>query len=85
MCESNSRGPGFLAPVARKIIACKLDISVGMPGPHDFAVRDRRIRLVRQSVHRIPPYVFDDRETPLEKDGTATQYYCFYPAVKKYF
>src|SRR5579863_2199363 len=40
------------------------------------------IRQKRQSVHRIPPYVFDDRETPLEKDGTATQYYCFYPAVK---
>src|SRR5579863_1572710 len=31
------------------------------------------IRQKRQSVHRIPPYVFDDRETPLEKDGTATQ------------
>jgi len=43
------------------------------------------IRQKRQSVHRIPPYVFDDRETPLEKDGTATQYYCFYPAVKNNF
>ena len=37
-----------------------------MPGPHDFAVRERRIRLVR---HPRPPHpapnVRDDREAPL--------------------
>jgi len=38
------RGPGFLAPVARRSF-CPLGISVGMPGPHDFAVRNRIIRL----------------------------------------
>jgi hypothetical protein len=31
----------------------QVDISVGISGPHAFAVRDRRIRLVRHHVHRI--------------------------------
>jgi hypothetical protein len=30
-----------------------LDASVEASGPHDFAVRDTRIRLVRCCVHRI--------------------------------
>jgi hypothetical protein len=32
----------------------RLDISVGMSGRHDFAVRDRCVRLVHYRVHRIP-------------------------------
>ena len=32
----------------------KLSASPGAPGPHDFAVRDVLIRLVRHRVHRIP-------------------------------
>ena len=44
----------FLPPSLARSSPRKLGISVGMPGPHDFAVRDRRIRLVRQRVHRIP-------------------------------
>jgi hypothetical protein len=32
------RGPGFLAPVANRSFR-SLGISVGIPGPHDFAVR----------------------------------------------
>jgi hypothetical protein len=44
----------------------QLDISVEISGRHDFAVRDKRIRLVRRRVHRIPrPTFSDDRETPL--------------------
>jgi len=62
----------------------KLDASVGASGPHDFAVRFmRRSSARRQSVHRIPPHVRDDRETPLCRDGTESKYSCFYPAVKQ--
>jgi len=55
MCESNSRRAGLVASVA-----CgdhrKLDTSVGVSGRHDFAVRDRRIRLVRllRPPHLLP-------------------------------
>src|SRR5215475_11602663 len=40
--------PGFLATVARKMRKhlCGLSASVGAPRPHDFAVRDKIIRLV---------------------------------------
>jgi hypothetical protein len=45
-----------------------LDISVGISGPHDFAVRSGCVRL---SHHKRPPHpapnVRDDRETPLLK------------------
>jgi hypothetical protein len=44
----------------------QLDISVGISGPHDFAVRFQLARLAR---HKRPPHpvpnVRDDRETPL--------------------
>ena len=43
----------------------QLDASVGATGPHGFAVRGRRIRLMLRHVHRIPPHARDDRETPL--------------------
>ena len=50
----------------------ELDASVGASGPHDFAVR-KISALVRSAarVHRIPPRVRDDRETPLMWDETA--------------
>ena len=52
--------------------SAKLDASVGASGPHDFAVRLKRLSsLSAISVHRIPPHVRDDRETPLIWDGTA--------------
>jgi hypothetical protein len=51
--------------------SAKLDTSVGASGPHDFAVRlKRRSSLSAISVHRIPPHVRDDRETPLMWGGT---------------
>jgi hypothetical protein len=36
----------------------KLDTSVGVSGPHDFAVRNSRARLARCRVHRIPHPTF---------------------------
>jgi len=33
----------------------QLDTSVGVSGPHDFAVRFGIARLARRRVHRIPP------------------------------
>jgi hypothetical protein len=44
----------------------QLDASVEASGPHDFAVRVRRIRLAHQKRPSHPaPNVRDDREAPL--------------------
>jgi hypothetical protein len=52
--------------------SAKLDASVEASGPHDFAVRKlKRIRQSAARVHRIPPRVRDDRDTPLKWDETA--------------
>ena len=56
--------PGFFATVTRGLLR-KLDTSVGVSGPHAFSVRSSAVRQKRRRVHRIPPYVRDDRETPL--------------------
>ena len=49
-----------------------LDASVGASGPHGFAVRDPSAFVSSAiRVHRIPPRVRDDREPPLQRDGTA--------------
>ena len=49
----------------------KLDTSVEVSGPHDFAVRLSAARQEHIRVHRIPSRVRDDREPPLMWDGTA--------------
>ena len=46
-----------------------LNASVGASGPHDFAVRLSAVRQRHRHVHRIPPRVCDDRETPLRGTG----------------
>src|SRR5271167_2368565 len=54
--------------------------------PHDFAVRELR---PRQKRSLRPPHPALTSVTiakrPSRRDGTATQYYCFYPAVKNNF
>jgi hypothetical protein len=45
----------------------------------------RAVRPQHISVHRIPPRVRDDRDTPLEWDETKSLYCCFYPGVKRNF
>jgi hypothetical protein len=50
---------------------CKLDTSVGVSGPHGFAVRFSVVRLA--TLPRPPhpaPNVRDDRDTPLFRGGT---------------
>jgi len=55
-----------LSPSSAKIKFRRLDSSVEESGPHDFAVRERRVRLARRRVHRPPlPTFRDDRDTPL--------------------
>jgi hypothetical protein len=49
----------------------RLDAGVEASGPHDFAVREKRSRRQRCRVHRIPPRVRDDRDTPLDWGETA--------------
>ncbi|MGA9091151.1 MAG: hypothetical protein WB420_18825, partial [Bradyrhizobium sp.] len=61
----------FLPPSLSQVALRKLDTSVGVSGPHDFAVRLSAIRQKRIRVHRIPPRVRDDREPPLLWDGIA--------------
>jgi len=63
----------------------QLDSSVEESKPHDFAVRDRRLRLMRRSRPPHPaPNVRDDRETPLfVSTGQPTLYCCFYPIKKR--
>jgi hypothetical protein len=36
--------PGLIAPVTLRNVLAKLDLSVGRPGPHAFAVRLNRVR-----------------------------------------
>src|SRR3954447_2172486 len=63
-----SPATGSLATVIpeKPLASHELDTSVGVSGPHDFAVRNSRTRLVRCRVHRIPHPTFrDDREAPL--------------------
>ena len=57
--------PGLFATVASGYRFRRLDTSVGVSGPHDFAVRRSRSRQLRACVHRIQPRVRDVRETPL--------------------
>jgi hypothetical protein len=57
----------------------QLDASVGASGPHDFAVRVGALVRSAARVHRIPPRVRDDRETPLRGTGCESVYCCFYP------
>ena len=53
-----------------RIATRKLDAGVEASGPHDFTVRVSAVRQSRRRVHRIPPRVRDDRDTPLEWDET---------------
>ena len=62
----------LLSPSPREALAShELDTSVGVSGPHDFAVRYRRSSFAAIRVHRIPPHVRDDREPPLSSGETA--------------
>jgi hypothetical protein len=54
-----------------KLLPQNLNASVEASGPHDFAVRIRAVRQQHIRVHRIPPRVSDDRDTPLWWDETA--------------
>jgi hypothetical protein len=70
MCESNSRSPGFLATVAPKKLARSLLLENLTPasGCQDHTTSPSAGRTLVSSaadVHRIPPHVRDDRETPL--------------------
>jgi hypothetical protein len=60
----------FLPPspqeTRKKLASRELDTSVGVSGPHGFAVRNWRLRQCATRVHRIPSRVRDDREPPLE-------------------
>gem|GEM_PF-4844349 len=60
------RRPGFLSPSPARSSTRGLDISVGISGPHDFAVRADAFRQEHHCVHRIPrPTFVTIGQTPL--------------------
>jgi hypothetical protein len=62
----------FVTVAPKKLASRELDAGVEASGPHDFAVREPGAsRQMRSRVHRIPPRVRDDRDTPLMWDETA--------------
>ena len=56
------------------LAAIELDASTGASDPNDFTVRNGCARLSHHRVHRIPPRVSDDPDTPLVWDGMAELY-----------
>jgi hypothetical protein len=73
----------FLPPSPAKVALRELDASVGASGPHVFAVRKHVPSSEAQLASTASrTNVRDDRETPLEWDGTKSQYSCFCFAVK---
>jgi hypothetical protein len=79
-------GTGLSCPVMSSSFR-PLDTSVGMPGPHDFAVRIGIARLANQHVHRIPRSTFrDDRDTSLlPRQNAGTILLLFRIRKAKYF
>jgi hypothetical protein len=78
----------FLPPSPAGSSIRKLDISVGISGPHDFAVRFASAPVLRtQSVHRIPRSTFvTTRNAPPDERGTGLALLLFLPKEKaKYF
>jgi hypothetical protein len=63
--------PGLFATVVSEIASTNLDTSVGVSGPHDFAVRRVSARQSPPRVHRILPRVRDVASRPSEWDRTA--------------
>jgi len=51
---SSPWGPGFLAPIIALTSSAQLSLSVGRPGPHDFAVRSSAVRPHEQIVRELP-------------------------------
>jgi hypothetical protein len=87
----SSRGPGFLAPVITRIVTTQLGISVGMPEPHDFAVRIEivrpraKTRAAIQGVHRIPRSTFVTiAKRPSCERGTARIMLRIFGRAKRY-
>jgi hypothetical protein len=84
-----SPGTGSLAPVVHALVARRLGISTGMPGPHDFAVRIALfVRMIRSRCSSIRPshpalHVRDDRDTPLCTRRDVTKIADFQKKCKK--
>src|SRR6202048_3624828 len=72
LTSCSPRRPGSFATVTpEKLASQELDTSVGVSGPHDFAVRIGIARQARIRVHRIPPRVCDVASRPSEWDRAA--------------
>jgi hypothetical protein len=70
--------PGFLAPITSRSY-CLLDTSVGVSGPHDFAVRIGIARLAKPTRPSQPRLTFGDDwpQRPLHRGGMAGRDHTF--------
>ena len=76
----------LLVTVACKIIACRLSTSPGVPGPHDFAVRNRAARhTIRSRPSHPAPNTRDDGEAPLVGAGRRQMWHTFPENGRKIF
>jgi hypothetical protein len=72
LISRSPRGPGSLAPVApEKLVSQELDLSVGRPGPRDFAVRFSHVRLTCRPHPSHPRLTCRDERAyvPLHRGG----------------
>jgi hypothetical protein len=84
LTSCSPRGPGFLAPVTFAGIASRENLAPAS-GRQDHTPSPSASSAVVYSaisVHRSPPHVRDDRETPLRRGGMICFYSCFYLEVK---
>jgi hypothetical protein len=81
------RGPGFVVPVAARLLTARLSLSVGRPEPRAFAVRLGIARLARPTRPPHPRSTFrDDRDTPLVPERDARTILLIYRICKaEYF
>src|SRR5229473_3113687 len=78
--------PRLIDTVVSGVASANLTPASGCQNDTTSPSASGRVRLARCRVHRIPPRVRDDRETPLYRDGTVrlSELICLRPK-QKYF
>src|SRR3954468_12734396 len=75
---------GFLVTVIGRSLPANLTPASRRQDHTTSPSASHAVRQQHVSVHRIPPRVRDDRETPLIRGGTCSLYYCFYQFGKRF-
>src|SRR6202040_3869732 len=86
LISCSPRRPGSFATVAGGIASANLTPASGRQDHTSSPSASHAVRQERIRVHRIPPRVRDDRDTPLEWGGTANHIVLIWGSGKqKYF